>query len=103
MPRVSVVIPTRDRAHLLQRTLASVLKQSIDSLEVIVVDDASNDAASTAAAAAHPRVRLLRNPEPSGVSVARNRGIAAARGDWIAFCDDDDLWAPSKLQQQLSA
>jgi glycosyltransferase involved in cell wall biosynthesis len=50
-----------------------------------------------------PRVSVLRNPEPAGVSVARNRGIASARGEWIAFCDDDDLWAPNKLQEQLTA
>ena len=103
MPLVSVVIPTRNRPHLLRRTLDSVLNQSTDNLEAIVVDDASTDATATELAAAHPRVRVLRNPQPSGVSVARNRGIAAARGEWIAFCDDDDLWAPNKLQEQLTA
>jgi glycosyltransferase involved in cell wall biosynthesis len=103
MPLVSVIIPTRNRPHLLQRTLDSVLNQSTDNLEVIVVDDASTNTTGAELAAAHPRVRVLRNPQPSGVSVARNRGIAAARGEWIAFCDDDDLWAPNKLQEQLTA
>ena len=100
MPLVSVIIPTCNRARLLHRTLESVLKQSSENLEVIVVDDGSTE---TVAASADPRVRVLRNPKPTGVSVARNRGIAAARGEWIAFCDDDDLWAPNKLQEQLTA
>jgi glycosyltransferase involved in cell wall biosynthesis len=100
---VSVIIPTRNRAHLLHRTLESVLKQSTENLEVIVVDDGSTDGSGALAAAMDPRVSVLRNPEPAGVSVARNRGIASASGEWIAFCDDDDLWAPNKLQEQLTA
>jgi glycosyltransferase involved in cell wall biosynthesis len=100
---VSVIIPTRNRAHLLHRTLESVLKQSTENLEVIVVDDGSTDGSGAVAAAMDPRVSVLRNPEPAGVSAARNRGIASARGEWIAFCDDDDLWAPNKLQEQLTA
>jgi glycosyltransferase involved in cell wall biosynthesis len=100
---VSVIIPTRNRAHLLHRTLESVLKQSTENLEVIVVDDGSTDGSGAVAAAMDPRVSVLRNPEPAGVSVARNRGIASASGVWIAFCDDDDLWAPNKLQEQLTA
>jgi glycosyltransferase involved in cell wall biosynthesis len=102
-PLVSVIIPTRNRAHLLQRTLESVLKQSTQDLEVIVVDDGSTDNTRDVVASADPRVLVLRNPESTGVSVTRNRGIAAARGTWIAFCDDDDLWAPNKLQEQLTA
>ena len=100
---VSVIIPTRNRAHLLHRTLESVLKQSTENLEVIVVDDGSTDGSGAVAAAMDPRVSVLRNPEPAGVSAARNQGIASARGEWIAFCDDDDLWAPNKLQEQLTA
>jgi glycosyltransferase involved in cell wall biosynthesis len=103
MPLVSVIIPTRNRAHLLRRTLGSVLKQATEDLEVIVVDDGSTDNTAAMAAAADRRVQVLRNSESTGVSGARNRGIAAARGQWIAFCDDDDLWAPNKLQEQLTA
>jgi glycosyltransferase involved in cell wall biosynthesis len=102
-PLVSVVVPTRNRARLLQRTLQSVLNQSTGDLEVIVVDDGSTDNPQAISAASDPRVTVLRNPETTGVSRARNRGIAAARGEWIAFCDDDDLWAPTKLQEQLTA
>jgi glycosyltransferase involved in cell wall biosynthesis len=102
-PLVSVVIPTRNRAHLLARTVDSVLRQTTQELEVIVVDDGSSDNSGAVAAATDPRVVVLRNAQSAGVSAARNRGIAAARAEWIAFCDDDDLWAPTKLQEQLTA
>ncbi len=104
MPLVSVIVPTHNRCLLLGHTLRSVLAQRAVELQVIVVDDGSSDAtAQTVAGFADPRVVLLRNPHPLGVSHARNRGIAAADGDWIAFLDDDDLWAPDKLASQLAA
>jgi glycosyltransferase involved in cell wall biosynthesis len=104
MVLVSVVIPTRNRPVLLRRTLDSILAQQSADLEVIVVDDASTDETAEVAAAADPRrVRVLRNGDAEGVSAARNRGITAARGKWIAFCDDDDLWAPDKLARQVEA
>jgi GT2 family glycosyltransferase len=103
MPLVSVVIPSHNRARLLERTLRSILAQHVADLEVVVVDDGSHDDTAAVAIAADRRVRVVRNPEPAGVSAARNRGIAAARGDWVAFCDDDDLWSPDKLTRQLTA
>jgi glycosyltransferase involved in cell wall biosynthesis len=103
MPLVSVVIPSHNRASLLARTLRSVLAQRDVDLEVVVVDDGSTDETHGVAAGADPRVVVLRNREPAGVSAARNRGISAARGTWIAFCDDDDLWCPDKLFLQLEA
>jgi glycosyltransferase involved in cell wall biosynthesis len=103
MPLVSVVVPTHNRAELLRRTLRSIFAQSVSDLEVIVVDDGSIDHTSTIAPLSDPRVRLCRNEQPSGVSAARNRGIDTARGEWIAFCDDDDLWSPDKLEAQLTA
>ena len=103
MPLVSVVVPTHNRARLLKRTLRSILDQHVSDLEVIVVDDGSIDDTPSVAGGADTRVQVLRNKEPAGVSAARNRGIAAARGDWIAFCDDDDLWSPDKLARQLTA
>jgi hypothetical protein len=103
IPFVSVVVPTRNRARLLKRTLRSILTQEITDLEVLVVDDGSVDDTAAVATAADHRVRVLRNSVAAGVSTARNRGIAAARGRWIAFCDDDDVWAPQKLTQQLTA
>jgi glycosyltransferase involved in cell wall biosynthesis len=103
MPLVSVIVPSHNRARLLERSLRSILAQDLTDLEVVVVDDGSSDDSASLAAAADPRVRVLRNPQPTGVSAARNRGIGAARGEWIAFCDDDDLWSPEKLSRQLTA
>lgn len=99
-----MVVPTRDRSDVLALTLASVVRQRDVDVEVIVVDDASVDRTSgTVASVADPRVRLVRQERQGGVSAARNRGIAEARGRWIAFLDDDDLWAPEKLVRQLRA
>jgi glycosyltransferase involved in cell wall biosynthesis len=102
-PDVSVVIPTRNRRELLALTLRTVCEQKDVHLEVVVVDDGSDgaEAADVIAGRADPRVRLIRNSSPQGVSATRNRGIAAAVGRWVAFCDDDDLWAPDKLREQV--
>jgi len=100
----SVVIPTRNRANLLALTLRSVLGQRDVDIEVVVVDD--GDGPETAAlvnALEDARVRLIRNSEPRGECGARNCGVAAAQREWVAFCDDDDLWAPDKLFSQLVA
>jgi glycosyltransferase involved in cell wall biosynthesis len=100
---VSVVIPTRDRPELLALTLRSVLWQERVDAEVLVVDDgAGPGTAALVGSFADARVQLLRNNGPAGVSGARNSGVAAARGEWIAFLDDDDLWAPAKLVTQLT-
>jgi glycosyltransferase involved in cell wall biosynthesis len=104
MPTVSVVIPTRDRAELLSRTVAAALGQQDVKLELVVVDDGSADhTAEAVAALTDERIRFVRNDSPRGVAAARNRGIAVAGGAWVAFCDDDDLWAPDKLAAQLRA
>jgi len=101
---VSVVVPTHNRARLLPLTLFSVLRQQEVDLEVLVVDDGSaEDVRSTVGELKDPRVRVLRQEPPQGVSVARNRGVAAAGGRWVAFVDDDDLWAPNKLMMQMRA
>ena len=102
--RVSVVVPTRNRSRLLAMTLRSVLCQQNVELEVIVVDEGStDDTAAMLSRLADSRVRVLRHETPYGLSTARNRGAGAAGGDWLAFIDDDDLWAPDKLAQQLRA
>jgi glycosyltransferase involved in cell wall biosynthesis len=99
-----VVVPTRDRRRLLLQTLRSILWQRGVDFEVIVVDDGSTDGtAEMVAGLADARIRLLRHDTPKGVAAARNRGIAEATGAWLAFCDDDDLWAPDKLARQLHA
>jgi glycosyltransferase involved in cell wall biosynthesis len=103
-PEVSVVLPTHNRPRLLALTLDSVLWQEGVDVEVVVVDDGSSDDLRTAVdGLADPRVRLIRHDRARGVSAARNRGVVEARGAWIAFVDDDDLWAPDKLLAQLAA
>jgi glycosyltransferase involved in cell wall biosynthesis len=104
-PEVTVVIPTRNRSRMVrEHALASALAQEDVSLEVVVVDDASTDD-TVAALAAMPdeRVRVVRHEQSRGASAARNTGIAAARGTWVALLDDDDLWSPRKLRTQLDA
>jgi glycosyltransferase involved in cell wall biosynthesis len=103
-PLVSVVVPTYNRAALIARTLRSVLDQSYRNLELLVVDDASTDGTAEAVAALDdPRIRYLRQDTNAGVAAARNRGIAEARGELIAFLDSDDAWLAGKLERQVAA
>jgi glycosyltransferase involved in cell wall biosynthesis len=89
-PRVSVVIPTRDRAAVLPRAIESVRAQSYSNWEVIVADDGSpEDTAAAVATFEDPRIRVVTG-RPGGASAARNRGIAAANGSLIAYLDDDN-------------
>jgi glycosyltransferase involved in cell wall biosynthesis len=97
---VSVVVPTRNRPRLVACTLRSVLAQRDVELEVIVVDDASTPPLYVGR---DTRLKLVRHETRRGVSAARNSGIAAAAGQWVAFCDDDDVWAPDKLSAQIAA
>lgn len=104
MSAVSIVIPTRNRAHLLERTLHAASAQMGVDLEIVVVDDGSTDSTPRVIArAADKRIRYIRNDAATGMCASRNRGIGAAQGDWIAFLDDDDLWAPEKLVRQIAA
>jgi glycosyltransferase involved in cell wall biosynthesis len=104
---VSIVIPTLDRTTLLARTLVRVLSQSDVDLEVLVIDDGSTPAAATTPnlrpLLADARIRVVRHDQTKGVAAARNTGIAAATAPWLAFLDDDDLWASNKLATQLGA
>src|SRR6266576_355151 len=103
MPDVSVIIPTRDRWELLSSlSLPSARGQEDLDLEVLVVEDGSTDETENRLRAiGDPRLVVLRSNTSTGVAGARNRGIAAARGEWLAFLDDDDLWSPRKLRSQL--
>jgi glycosyltransferase involved in cell wall biosynthesis len=105
MLAVSVVVPTHDREHFLRQTLRSIQLQRDVDLEIVVVDDGSPSGQVEAVVAdlGDDRIRVLRNDIAQGVSGARNRGVAEARGSWVAFCDDDDLWAADKLAEQLAA
>lgn len=100
-PRVSVVLPTYNRAGLLARAIDSVLGQTFKSYELIVVDDGSTDHTQHLLAAYAGRLTILRQPN-RGVSTARNRGITAASGDLIALLDSDDYWLPRKLERQAA-
>ncbi len=102
-PSVSVVIPTHNRAGLLARSIESVLAQTFPDLECIVVDDGSTDnTAEVVRGFQDPRVRLVTLPTNCGLSRARNEGIRAARGEFVAFLDDDDEWLPRKLDMQVA-
>jgi len=89
-PTISLVIPSYNRANLIAETLDSALAQIPPFLEVIVVDDGSTDHTAAVLASYADRIRILAGPN-GGVQLARNRGVAAARGDYIALCDSDDL------------
>jgi glycosyltransferase involved in cell wall biosynthesis len=98
--RVSVVIPVRNGEAYLGEAIASVRRQSHPPLEIVVIDDGSTDGTASLAERLGSDIRLIRRPH-SGVTVSRNRGIQAARGDLIAFLDCDDVWADDKLALQI--
>ena len=101
---VSAVIPTRNRPALVVRAVMSALSQSIHGLEVIVVVDGPDHATLQALTEiADPRLRVIALEATVGGAEARNIGVCAATGQWIALLDDDDEWLPGKLQKQLAA
>jgi glycosyltransferase involved in cell wall biosynthesis len=100
MCKVSVIIPTFNRAKTLKEAIDSVFSQRYDDFELIVVDDGSTDETRETIASYLPRLKYLYQ-EQSGVSAARNRGVMHARGDCFAFLDSDDLWLPDKLWLQM--
>jgi glycosyltransferase involved in cell wall biosynthesis len=101
-PLVSVIISTCNRAHYLPEAIDSVRAQIHRAYELIVVDDGSSDETPSLLRRLEATgVRCLRQPN-RGVAVARNQGVQAARGELIAFLDDDDLWLPDKLARQVA-
>ena len=99
-PLVSVIIPTYNRADLVRQAVASVEAQTFRDFEIVAVDDGGTDG-TYEVLASRRELRVLRHPHRRGVSAARNTGIAAARGEWLAFLDSDDLWLPEKLARQI--
>ena len=104
MTHFTIVIPTFNRGHLLERALRSCLAQDFADWEAVVVDDASNDARAVAAAdvvarIGDPRIRLIRHEQNRGVCEARNSGALAAQGRWLLFLDDDDELVPGALSR----
>jgi len=99
---ISVVIPTYNRAALLAEAIDSALAQTRPPDEIVVVDDGSTDATTAVLARFAPKVRAVRQ-DNAGEAAARNRGVAEARGPWIAFLDSDDRWEPAALERLEAA
>jgi len=103
MPLVSVIIPTYNRSAFLRNAIRSVLKQTFRDFEILVVDDASAiDVARIVEGFGDSRIRLLRHDRNRGEAAARNTGVLYARGEYLAFLDDDDEWLAEKLEKQVS-
>ena len=101
--RVSVIIPTWNRAEAVVAAVGDVLRQTESDLEVLVCDDGStDDTRARLEAISDPRLRWLDGPRSGCPAAPRNRGIARANGEWIAFLDSDDRWLPTKLARQLA-
>ena len=104
MPKVSVVISTHNRREMLKRAIDSVLKQTFQDFEIIVVDDGNEPAEEVARSFSDARIRYVRHEIPHrGAPAARNTGIKSSQGEFVAFLDDDDEWLPLKLQLQVKA
>ena len=104
-PRVSVLLPTRNRTAALDRAVASVRGQTLGEWELVIVDDASDDdtpARLAAHASADPRIHVFRHDARRGGAAARNTALGHARAPWIAFLDDDAEWRPEKLERQIA-
>jgi glycosyltransferase involved in cell wall biosynthesis len=102
MPKASVIISTYNRAALLPTAITSVLQQTFQDFEIIVVDDASQDETPAVVADFQDhRIRYIRHERNAGAAGARNTGVTNATGEYIAFLDDDDEWLPEKLALQV--
>lgn len=103
-PLVSVVVPTYNRKTLLNETLQSILGQVFADFELIIVDNLSQDGTGEYVQGLQDqRIRYFRNENHGIIATNRNFGIRKARGKYVAFCDDDDLWLPEKLQKQIDS
>jgi glycosyltransferase involved in cell wall biosynthesis len=105
MPEISVILPTRKRNHLLPRALNSVLAQTFDDFEILVVDDNPPESRilqqeSLKILLQHPKVRVIENLKQKNAAAARNCALRVATGKWITYLDDDDVYRPTKLERQ---
>lgn len=100
-PLATIVIPTKDRPRLLERAVRSALAQTVEDIQVVVVDDGS--AEPVRLGLQDPRLLVVRNPRALGASAARNAGLRAAEGRWVTFTDDDDELLPGMVQTSLEA
>lgn len=105
-PLVSVIMPSFNAERFIAEAIDSVISQTVEDWELIIVDDASTDATAAIAAAYQrrdPRIRLIAQTTNQGAASARNRGLDDARGKLIAFIDSDDIWYPEKTAKQVAA
>jgi len=107
MPVVSIILPTCDRPDLWPRALRSVLRQTWQDWEVVLVDSNRRtmrlrDSVAWIEFAAEPRVRLVDTPHTPSAAAARNVGLAVARAEWVTYLDDDDVYLPDKVEAQLA-
>lgn len=100
---ISVIIPTYNRAHLIKRSATSVLNQTYKNLELIIVDDGSKDNTKEVIDSLNDKRIVYVKQDNQGVSMARNNGVAIAKGEYIAFQDSDDVWHTDKLEKQIQA
>lgn len=98
---ISVIVPVYNGEAFVTDAITSILRQDYQPLELLVVDDGSTDHSAALIKDLDPAVQVI-GQDNMGTSVARNRGVAASRGDWLAFLDADDLWTPGKLVRQAS-
>lgn len=103
MPKFTVIIPTYNRLKLLLETIESVRQQTFHDYEIVVVDDFSVDDVTPSVKAVDPSIRVVRQSENKGLAAARNAGLRAAQGEYVALLDDDDLWMPWTLETYASA
>ena len=104
LPLISIIIPTYNREYTLLFSIKSVLNQTYKNFELLVVDDGSeDDTESLVKKISDPRVRYIRHKKKLGANSARNTGIMASKGNYIAFNDSDDEWLPEKLMKQVLA
>jgi glycosyltransferase involved in cell wall biosynthesis len=102
MPQVSVIIPVFNAAATIAETIESVLRQTFEDYEIIVVDDGSTDRTSQVLGRYQDRIQMVRRPN-GGISTARNSGVGVSRGEYLAFLDGDDLWVPDFLSRTVAA
>jgi glycosyltransferase involved in cell wall biosynthesis len=101
--RISIIVPSRNRVHLLSQALRAARRQTWRDTEIIVVDEASIDGTPAMLARDFSDVQVIRHAEARGPAAARNAGVAAAKGDWVFFWDDDDLMHPDHLAALIGA
>lgn len=101
-PIVSIIIPTYNRTDYLKLTLESVLNQTFQDFEIIVVDDGTPNTNNEVLCEKFDRVKYIKIENSGGPAKPRNKGILEAKGEYVAFVDDDDLWLPTKLEKQVA-